>query len=113
MADDMGRDNLYIDETLEEDDIEIVENHDDDDEYLPLEKAKNAVWKHFGFKAKDSQFVEKDKQKRTTMYCMTCKNPLSYKGNTMNLIVHLQYHHRAELSSKKLERRQKHRRKKR
>ena len=72
------RDDLYIDETKTlEDDIEIVEDHADDDEYLPLEKAKSPVWKHFGFKVKDGKFVEKDKQKRTTVYCMICKNPLS------------------------------------
>ena len=80
-------------------DIEIVEDHDDDEECLPLEKAKSPVWKHFGFKAKDSQFV-KDEWKRTTMYCTICKNPLSYKGNMTNLMVHLQYHHRAEFRKK-------------
>ena len=95
MADDVSRNNLYIDETLE-DDIEIVEDYADDDEYLLLEKTKGPVWKHFGFKAKDGQFVEKDKWKRTTVYCTICKNPLPYKGNMTNLMVHLQYHHRAE-----------------
>ena len=59
----------------------------------------------FGFKAKDVQFVEKDKQKRTTVYCTLCKNPLSYKRNMMNLMVHLQYHHRVEFKEvrKKIE----------
>ena len=52
MVDDVGRDDLYIDGTLE-DDIEIVEDHADDDEYLPLEKSKSHVWKHFGSKEKD------------------------------------------------------------
>ena len=50
-------DDVNIDETLEnelEDDegVEIVEEHADDGEYLPLEKAKSPVWEHFGFKAK-------------------------------------------------------------
>jgi len=61
MADDLGRDDMYINETLEDDGIEIVEDHADDGKYLPLEKAKSFVCEHFGSKAKDSQFVEKDK----------------------------------------------------
>ena len=96
MADDVGRDDLYIDETLEEDDIEIVEWPCWWWWVFTTEKAKSAVWKHFGSKAKDGQFVEKDKWKRMTVYCIICKNHLSYKGNTTNLMVHLQYHHRAE-----------------
>jgi len=38
-------------------DVEILE----DQQCLPLEKAKSPMWEHFGFKAKDGQFVEKDK----------------------------------------------------
>ena len=45
-------------------------------ELLPLDKAKSEVWKHFGFPAKDGQFIEKDKRRRTIVYCKLC--PKSY-----------------------------------
>jgi len=88
-------DDAYVDESEGDsggEDVEILE----DQQYLPLEKAKSPVWEHFGFKAKDGQFEEKDKKKRTTVYCKVCKNPLSYKGNTTNMMVHLRNHHKAE-----------------
>ena len=65
-------------------------------EYLPLEKAKSPVWKYFGFLAQQGNFLELDKKKRQTVYC---KQSLSYKGNTTNLIVHLQYNHKDEYDS--------------
>ena len=78
-------DDVYIDETLEDEleddeDVEIVEVHADDGDNLLLEKAKSPVWEHFGFKAKDGQFVEKDKRKRTTVYCTLCKILYRTKG---------------------------------
>ena len=63
-------------------------------EYLPLEKAKGPVWKYFGFPAQ-----EPDKKKRQTVHCVLCKQSLSYKGNTTNLIIHLQYNHKDEYDS--------------
>ena len=65
-------------------------------EYLPLEKAKSPVWKYFGFPAQEGQILEPDKKKRQTVHCVMCKQSLSYKGNTTNLIVHLQYNHKDE-----------------
>ena len=63
---------------------------------LPLEKAKSGVWDYFGFPAQGGDFIEKDKKKRTTVFCKLCPKQLRYQGNTTNMIVHLQYHHRSE-----------------
>ena len=55
-------DDVFIDESEGDgggEDVEILKEQ----QYLPLEKAKSPVREHFGFKAKDSQFVEKDKKK--------------------------------------------------
>ena len=67
-------------------------------EYLPLEKAKSPVWRFFGFPARNGKFLESDKKKRQSVYCKLCKQELSYKGNTKNMLVHLQYNHKAEYS---------------
>ena len=79
-------DDVFIDESEGGEDVEILE----DLQYLPLEKAKSPMWEHFSFIAKDGQFVEKDKKKRMMVYCTLCKNRLSYKRNTINMMVHLQ-----------------------
>ena len=65
-------------------------------EFLSLEKAKNPVWWFFGFPARSSEYVEKDKWCRKEVFCTLCKNPLNYTGSTTNMIVHLQYCHLAE-----------------
>ena len=67
-------------------------------EYLPLEKAKSPVWRFFGFPARDGKFLESNKKKRQSVYCKLCKQVLSYKGNTTNMLVHLQYYHKGEYS---------------
>ena len=67
-------------------------------EFLPLEKAKSIVWNYFGFPARSGKFVQKDKRLRKEVYCKVCQRPLSYKGNTTNMIVHLQSHHSAVYS---------------
>ena len=64
-------------------------------EFLPLEKAKSIVWNYFGFPAQSGKFIQKDKRLRKEVYCKLCKRPLSYKGNTTNMIVHLQSRHSA------------------
>lgn len=64
-------------------------------EFLPLEKAKSIVWNHFEFPARSGKFIQKDKHLRKEVYCKLCKRPLSYKGNTTNMIVHLQSRHSA------------------
>ena len=56
-------DDVFIDESEGDgggEDIEILKEQ----QYLPLEKAKSPACEHFRFKAKDGQFVEKDKKKR-------------------------------------------------
>ena len=67
-------------------------------EFLPLEKAKSIVWNHFGFPARSGKFIQKDKRLRKEVYCKLCKRSLSYKGNTTNMIVHLQSRHSAAYS---------------
>ena len=64
-------------------------------EYLPLENAKSPVWEYFGFPAKNGQFTEPEKRLRNRVYCTSCKKSMPYKGNTTNMMVHLQYHHAA------------------
>lgn len=70
-------------------------------EFLPLEKAKSPVWRFFGFPARDEKFIEPDKKKRSSVYCRLCRQELSYKGNTTNMLVHLQYNHRQEYNEVK------------
>ena len=70
-------------------------------ELLPLDKAKSGVWRFFGFPAKDGQFIEKDKKKRTTVYSKLCPKRINYSGTTTNMMVHLQYHHPSEYEAVK------------
>ena len=67
-------------------------------EFLPLEKAKSIVWNYFGFPARSGKFIQKDKRLQKEVYCKLCRRSLSYKGNTMNMIVHLQSRHSAVYS---------------
>ena len=68
----------------------------DDVDFLPLEKSISPVWTYFGFPARNGEYLEKDKKKRQSVYCKICRQSLSYKGNTTNMMVHLQYKHRSE-----------------
>ena len=63
-----------------------------------MEKAKSVVWYYFGFLARSGKCAQKDKRLRKEVQCKVCKRPLSYKGNTTNIIVHLQSHHSAVYS---------------
>ena len=65
-------------------------------ELLPLEKAKSTVWEYFGFPAENGEFTEKDKKKRSEVFCKLCPKKMNYQGNTTNMMVHLQYYHRSE-----------------
>ena len=67
-------------------------------EFLPLEKSKSPVWNHFEFPARSRKFMQKGKCLRKEVYCKLCKQALSYKGNTTNMIVHLQSRHSAVYS---------------
>ena len=62
-----------------------------DVEFISLEKAKSAVWDYFGFPAVNGQFKEKEKKKRTEVYCKLCPKRIQYQGSTTNMLVHLQY----------------------
>ena len=53
MADDVHINETLVNELEDVEDVEIVYEHADDGEYLPLEKVKSSVWEYFGFKAKD------------------------------------------------------------
>ena len=57
-------------------------------ELLPLEKATSAVWNYFGFKAQGGEFIEKDKKKRTTVFCKLCPKQLPYNSFTTNMMLH-------------------------
>ena len=50
----------------------------------------------FGFPSRNGKFLEPDKKKRVIVHCRLCKQELSYKGNTTNMLVHLQYNHKPE-----------------
>ena len=76
----------------------ISSSSDNTSEYLPLEKAKSQVWKYFGFPARLGEFIQKDKRLRKEVFRKLCQQSLSCKGNTTNVIVHLQYCHAAEYS---------------
>jgi len=96
---------LENDEGVNGDDIEEALSEADEAttsdnvvEFLPLEKAKSAVWRYFGFPASSGEYVEKDKRRRKEVFCTLCKNPLNYTGSTTNMIVHLQYRHLAEFN---------------
>ncbi len=58
-------------------------------EFLPMEGSTSAVWKHFGFPAKDGGYVESDKKKRIRVHCKLCGKSVKYSGNMMNLRFHL------------------------
>jgi len=56
-----------------------VGNSDDcvisnDIELLSLEGCSSKIWKYFRFPGKDSQYIEKDKQKRNEATCGCCNN---------------------------------------
>ena len=62
---------------------------------LPLEKAKSIYclepfWVSCPIRKK---FMQKDECLQKEVYCKLCKQSLLYKGNTTNMIVHLQSHH--------------------
>ena len=64
MADDVFLDEAESDTgSGGENDVEIVEEQ----EYLPLEILKKLCVGDFGFKAKDGQFIKKEKNKWTTV----------------------------------------------
>ena len=48
------------------------------DELLPLEGAVSAVWKYFGFPARNGKFLEPDKKKRKQVHCKICRCVFSY-----------------------------------
>ena len=60
------------------------------DELLPLEGVVSAVWKYFGFPARNGKFLESDKKKRKQVHCKICRRVFSYVHNTTNLWQHLQ-----------------------
>jgi len=69
------------------------ENH----ELRPLDKAKSGVWQYFRFLATtNGDFIEKDKKKRTEVFCKLCLKRINYQGSTTNMMVHLQYDYHAE-----------------
>ena len=47
---------------------------------------KNSAWEHFWF---NCNFTEKDKKKRTVVFCKLCPKRINYQENTTNMIVHL------------------------
>ena len=68
---------------------------------LPLEKAKSAVWNYFGFPAQGGEFIEKDKKKRTTVFCKLCPKQLPYHYSTTNMMIYLQYNYWSEFKKAK------------
>ena len=74
-----------------------TDSNKQDHELLPLEKGKSRVWEYFGFPAENYDFLmEQDKKERTAVYCKLCPKKMNYQGNTTNVMMHLQYNHRAE-----------------
>ena len=48
-------------------------------ELLLLDKAKsNCCWEYFEFPAKNGDFAEKDKKKRTKVQCKVCPSRINY-----------------------------------
>jgi len=43
------------------------------EEFLPLEGAVSAVWKFFGFPARNGKIPEPDKRKRKRVHCKICQ----------------------------------------
>ena len=68
---------------------------------LPLERAESAVWNYFGFPTQGGWFIEKDKKKRTTVFCKLCLKQLPYHGSSTNMMAHLQYNHLSEFKKAK------------
>ena len=68
------------------------------DRIPPIGEGKNACLGFFGFPAHNGKFLEMNKTKRQSVHCKLCKHALSYRGNTTNMLVHLQYHHKSEYS---------------
>ena len=66
------------------------------EEFLPLEGAVSAVWKFFGFPARNGKMLEPDKRKRKRVHCKICHRVFSYVRNTTNLWQHLQESHTDE-----------------
>ena len=62
-------------------------------ELLLLEKEKSGVWTYFGFTAINGEFVMMAKKKRNELVCNIHRKKLHYVGNTINLLVHMQYTH--------------------
>ena len=69
---------------------------DSEHELLPLPGSNSTIWTYFRFLAKEGKFVEKDKRKRNTVICKTCKREFVYTESTTNLIVDLRNHHTKE-----------------
>lgn len=67
-------------------------------ELLPLEGSTSAVWKHFGFPAKEGKILI-DKKKRTEVHCKICGKIVKYNGSTTNLRFHLKEYHKSVFSS--------------
>ena len=63
-------------------------------ELLPLEKSKSPVWLYFGFPTQ-GVFLEKEKKEGHSLLQIV-QTRLSYKGNTTNMLVHLQYNYKLE-----------------
>ena len=67
-------------------------------ELLLLERGKSGAGAYFGFAAKNGEYIEKEKWKRSKVICRLCTKQLHYVGNMTNLLVHMQYHHAHEYS---------------
>ena len=62
-------------------------------ELIPLEGATSAVWKYFGFPAKNGKFIQPDKKKRNKVNCKLCVKVITYSGNTTSMRAHLRDNH--------------------
>ncbi len=65
---------------------------------IDLLMSRFCLWKRprvpfgvFLFSCRGGKFIEPDEKKRSSVHCKMCKQELSYKGNTTNMLVHLQY----------------------
>ena len=47
------------------------------------------------------EFIEKDKKKRTTVFCKLCPKQLPYNDSTTNMMAHLRYNHPSEFKKTK------------
>ena len=56
------------------------ERRDSSRELSKLEKAKSPISEYFGFPAENGQYLEKDKKKRTEVYCTLCAKKMNYLG---------------------------------